>query len=96
MFYNKIKNCRVAHNLLNTVLNMKHRLAVGVKYGFKYVACFFFWFVLSFRATLAGYGGSQARGQIRAVAAGLRHSHSNMGYEIYVYDYTTAHGNTRS
>ena len=25
------------------------------------------------------YGGSQARGQTRAVAAGLHHSHSNMG-----------------
>jgi len=27
------------------------------------------------------YGGSQARGLIRAVAAGLRHSHSNAGSE---------------
>ena len=27
------------------------------------------------------YGGSQARGQIRAVAAGLRQSHSNVGSE---------------
>ena len=27
------------------------------------------------------YGGSQARGLIRAVAASLRHSHSNMGSE---------------
>ena len=30
-----------------------------------------------FRAALTGYGGSQARGQIRAVAAGLCLSHSN-------------------
>uniref|UniRef100_A0A8C3W8T2 aldehyde oxidase n=1 Tax=Catagonus wagneri TaxID=51154 RepID=A0A8C3W8T2_9CETA len=28
------------------------------------------------------YGGSQARGRIRAVAAGLRHSHSNVGSEL--------------
>ena len=27
------------------------------------------------------YGGSQARGQIRAVAAGLHHNHSNMESE---------------
>ena len=37
---------------------------------------FFFFFCL-FRATLAAYGGSQARGQIRPAAAGLRHSHSD-------------------
>ena len=28
------------------------------------------------------YGGSQARGQIGAVAAGLHHSHSNAGSEL--------------
>ena len=32
---------------------------------------------LLFRATTAAYGGSQARGPIRAAAAGLSHSHSN-------------------
>ena len=41
----------------------------------------FFFFFLSFRATLAAYGGSQVRGQIGAVAAGLRQSHSNAGSE---------------
>ena len=30
------------------------------------------------------YGGSQARGLIRAVAAGLRHSHSNSGSEPHL------------
>ena len=34
-----------------------------------------------FRATPAAYGGSQARGPIGAVAAGLRHSHSKAGSE---------------
>ena len=29
------------------------------------------------RPTSAAYGGSQARGRIKAVAAGLHHSHSN-------------------
>ena len=31
------------------------------------------------RATPAAYGSSRARGQIRAVAASLHHSHSNLG-----------------
>ena len=34
-----------------------------------------------FRATHMAYGGSQARGPIRAVAAGLHHSLSNAGSE---------------
>ena len=41
--------------------------------------CFLF-FVFAFsRATHVAYGGSQAKGLIRAVAAGLYHSHSNGG-----------------
>ena len=40
----------------------------------------FFFFNL-FRATPIAYGSSQARGQIRAVAASLHHSHSNAGSE---------------
>ena len=35
-----------------------------------------------FRATLEAYGGSQPRGQIGAVAASLRQSHSNTGFEL--------------
>ena len=47
----------------------------------------FFFFFLSFvfclyRAAPVAYGGSQARGQIGAIAAGLRHSHSNTGLEL--------------
>ena len=38
-----------------------------------------FLFVCLFRATSTAYGGSQARGRTRAVAAGLNHSHSNTG-----------------
>ena len=37
----------------------------------------FFFFCL-FRATPMAYGGSQARGQIGVVAAGLHHSHINV------------------
>ena len=32
----------------------------------------------------AAYGGSQAKGLIRAVATGLRQSHSNMGSEPHL------------
>ena len=45
---------------------------------------FFFFFFLVFclfRAIPATYAGAQARGLIRASAAGLRHSHSNSGSE---------------
>ena len=49
-----------------------------------------------FRAASVAYGGSQARGQIRALAASLRYSHSNVGSELRVQIYTTAHGNARS
>ena len=42
---------------------------------------FLFFCFLFFRATCAGYGGSQARGRIRAAATGLQHNHSNTGSE---------------
>ena len=42
---------------------------------------FFFFFVFS-RATLAAYGGSQARGRVGAVATSLYQSHSNAGSEL--------------
>jgi len=46
------------------------------------------WFdwVFGFRATPAAYGGSQARGPIRATAASLHHSHSNTGSKPCVCD----------
>ena len=45
-----------------------------------YFILFYFIFNL-FRAALMAYGGSQARGQIGAVATDLQHSHSNTGSE---------------
>ena len=41
------------------------------------------------------YGGSQARAQIRAVAAGLYHS-QQLGVRAPSVTYTTTHGNARS
>ena len=47
------------------------------KAAFKKTLVFFL-----FRATSAAYGGSQARGQVGATAAGLHHSHSNSGSKL--------------
>ena len=44
--------------------------------------CFGFVFLPSLRAAPTAYGGSQARGLIGAVAAGLHQSHSNTGSEL--------------
>ena len=64
----------------------------------KLLALFFFFFGLSDISWAApeAYGGSQARGPIGAVAAGLHQSHSNAGSEPHLRPtYTTAHGNAR-
>ena len=47
--------------------------------------CFFL-----FRAAPLAYGGFQAMGPIGAVAAGLRHSHSNAGSEPHLQPQLTA------
>ena len=39
--------------------------------------CVIFYFIFIFRAAPAAYGSSQVRGQIRAAAASLPHSHSH-------------------
>ena len=62
---------------LRTAFDVSHRL-------WKFMGVLGFCFVLSFclfRAAPMAYGGSQATGQILAVAAGLHHSHSNSGSE---------------
>ena len=48
--------------------------------------CFLWGFLVfcPFRAAPAAYGGSQARGRIRALAASLRQSHSNARSEQHV------------
>ena len=45
------------------------------------LSVFFFFFFGLFRAAPGAHGGSQARGPIGAVAAGLRQSRSNAGSE---------------
>ena len=53
---------------------------------------FYLFIYCLFRAAPTAYGGSQVRGQIRAVATCLHHSHSNARSATY----TTAHGNAGS
>ena len=48
-----------------------------------YISFYFFIFCL-FRAAPTAYGGSQARGLIGAIAAGLYHSHSNARSEPHL------------
>ena len=51
--------------------------------GKKYLHFFFWLFSISWAAPVA-YGGSQSRGWIGDVAAGLRQSHSNSGSEPHL------------
>ena len=53
-------------------------------------------FFFLFRAAPEAYGRSQARGWIRATAAGLRHSHTATRDLSRVCDHTTDHSNARS
>ena len=48
------------------------------------ISFFVFCFFGLFRAAHTTYGGSPARGQIRVVAMGLPHSHSNAGSEPHL------------
>ena len=59
-----------------------------------YVFNFFFFFFLQFKAIPAAYGSSQARGPIRAVAAGAYTKPQQHGIQARSVTYTTAHGNT--
>ena len=55
----------------------------------------FIYLFLTLRAVPTAHRGSRARGRIRAIAVGLRHSHSNQ-IRAESVTYTTAHSNARS
>ena len=59
---------------------MRRKFAYLVYHLFIYLFIYLLSFVVS-RAAPAAYGGSQARGPIRDIAASLRQSHSNTGSE---------------
>ena len=53
----------------------------GGRLSMSFLFLFLFVHLFNFRATHVAFGSSQARGQIRAVVAGLHRSHSNSGSE---------------
>ena len=55
-----------------------------IPHGTDMSSSFFFFFFVFSRAGPVAYGDSQARGLIRAVAAGLCQSHSHMGSEPHL------------
>ena len=60
-------------------------LAASDIYRFTYVFfCLLSFFFFFFRAAPSAYGGSQARGWIGDVAAGLRHGYSNARSELHL------------
>ena len=56
---------------------------IGNMILFYFIIYLFVFFAFS-RAALVAYRGSQARGLIRAVAASLHQSHSNVGSELHL------------
>ena len=60
-----------------------HKIIFKIREGNALSPCSFFFFPL-FRATPAAHGGSQARGPIRATAASLYHSHSNVRSKLHL------------
>ena len=62
-------------------LNLTELIYSELKIITLFLFIYFFIYFCLFRAAPAAYGGSQAGGRIEAVAASLRHSHSNAGSE---------------
>ena len=66
----------IANNLLDFLVSLRcHHMFYAI-FGFLVFCLFFF-----FRAALAAYGGSQARGPVKAESASLHHSCSKLGSE---------------
>ena len=90
-----------AFSVLPRSLELKVRLDCPVCFRGALVSAVLFIYLFIFglfafsRATPSAHGGSQARGLIGAVAAGLHHSHSNGGSEPHLQTtpQLTAHNN---
>ena len=81
-FWLEVRKKRFRYNqLILWGLTSNPRTKEAIQYFFIYL---FVCFVFS-RATPMAYGGSQARGLIRAIAAGLYQSHSNAGSEPHLW-----------
>ena len=79
---NETKFSLVLAMSLFIVINVNFEFVIK-NYPWKNLLIFLFLFVFClFRAVPVAYGGSQARGQIGAVAPGLHHSHGNTASEL--------------
>ena len=58
--------------------------SAGSGAGLSFYLIIYYYYYFAFRATPRAYGGSQARGLIRAVAAGLHQSHSSARAELHL------------
>ena len=67
-------------NNFEIILKMLGLVEFTFYFFFIFILFYFFFFAIFWAAPTA-YGGSQARGQIEAVAASLCQSHSNAGSE---------------
>ena len=67
---------KIIHTTFETSI-VKDKMPVFNLMGSEFKIFFKIFFI--FRATLVAFGSSQARDQIRTAAAGLHHSHSNLG-----------------
>ena len=78
-----VNPCWISILYMIVCIHWSHTLNLSFPFGsHKFVSyVFFFFFFLLFMSAPSAYGGSQARGLIRATAAGLRHSHSSTGSE---------------
>ena len=74
--------CVALHDMNKPQL-FSHSLADG-HFGCFQIFCLFFVFCL-FRAAPAACGSSQARGGIRAAAAGQHHSHNYLGSKLHLW-----------
>ena len=75
------KQLYFAFNRLHTAEYLRGFLQVHSWVFLFVLGAFFVLFCLLSRATPVAYGHSQARGQIGATPAGLRHSQSNVGFK---------------
>ena len=74
-----------AHTYTHTHIHTHSTIFRGLrKYNKLCLLLFFLFFSFFFRAVPLAYGNSQARGRIRATAAGLHHSQSNTGSKLHL------------
>ena len=96
--FNKLMNKWMSErkmNKRNQTWNHRTVFKLNIRNVFFFFVFFFFFWSFFFRVAPMAYGGSQARGAIRAVAASLHQSYSNVGSKPHLRptDEPTVHSN---